>query len=61
MNRTAGQPFEPWNVDASGFNLIFATGTLPGGQVVREVLPTAYQYFVGALAAGLTWPYGHAL
>lgn len=61
LMRRGPNPFEPWNITPDGFGLIYATGTLPGGQTVREVLPTNYQYLVGGVAAGLTWPYGHAL
>jgi hypothetical protein len=61
MNRDPGNPFEPWNLTADGFNLIFSTATLPGGGIVRTVLPSSYQYQVGGIAAGLVFPYGHAL
>lgn len=61
MQRDPSSPFEPWNLTPDGFGLIYPVATLPDGQEVATVLPTPYQYLVGGLAAGLTFPYGHAL
>jgi Transglycosylase SLT domain len=61
MERDPYSPYEPWNLEPDGLTLIYAMGTIPGGGTVREVPPSPYQYLVGGIAAGLTFPYGDAL
>lgn len=52
---TAYGLYEAWNLEADGKTLIWPTGELPSGEIIREYPPSEYQYQIGLQAAREVW------